>query len=338
MRIAAPLSRPQDVKPLAQAGADEFYCGVFTRGWRQFDGVFGNTRPRAHANLRGFAELAAALAEAKACRRELYLCVNSRCTERWFSVMRADIVRAAKMGVSGFIVSDPILIPPIRALGRGFKVIVSTMAGNFNAQTMGFFAELGADRMVLDRQLTLKEIAQLAAQAQAVRMELEVFVLNITCLYVNAFCALHSGYRHFDLPLGPRTALTPGVSQLLPCRQERTLELYEDSGAGSSPLRVPVDWTEPERRGLYCAACSLVALHKCGISHAKIIGRGLGSDRVLADVRFIRAVLDLIERAGGRLTTTGMIGAARSLRRRIYGADCHATQCWHGDILRRRGS
>ena len=337
MRIAAPLSRVQDVGPLAQAGADEFYCGVFTRGWRQFDGVFGNTRPWPQANLRGFSELAAALKAAKGCHRELYLCVNNPCAESWFPVMRADIARAAKMGVSGFIVSDPILIPYIRGLGRGFKIIVSTMAGSFNAKALDFFADLGADRIVLDRQLTLKEIVRLAPQARAIPVDLEVFVLNITCLYVNAFCALHYDHQRFDLPLAPRPALPPGRPPSA-CRQRRVLKIYDHLGDRLIRRSAPVDWSEIERRDLYCAACSLGALRKCGVSHVKIIGRGFDSERVLADIRFIRAVLDLTERMNGRLTITGTITAARRLRRRIYGEDCHATQCWHGGILRRRGS
>ena len=340
MLITAPICRPQDIKPLAQAGADEFYCGVITPEWKRFGGAYGNIRPDAQENLDGFAAFKAALAQAKGCGRPLYLCVNNRCkkglNQDWLPVMLGDMACAAKMGVQGFIVSDPILIPHVRGLGRGLKIIISTMAGCFNAQTLKFFARLGADRVVLDRQLTREEIAGLALKARAAGLELEAFIMNISCLYVNAFCTMH--YWRFHLPWESRTPAGPNVRlpHWAPCRQERTIEILERSAQGWSPAEAPADWTEPERRNLYCAACSMGDLKKCGISSVKIIGRGFPPEGLLADVRFIRGLLDLLDETDGR--ADGIMAAARRLRRRLYGTDCHPTQCWHSDLLRERRS
>jgi len=59
MKILAPLNSPREIRPLLEAGADEIYCGVLAREWKDRYTNVGsiNRREWSTSNLNTYQEL-----------------------------------------------------------------------------------------------------------------------------------------------------------------------------------------------------------------------------------------------------------------------------------------
>jgi collagenase-like PrtC family protease len=317
MRITAPLSRADEAGPLIAAGADELYCGMLTPRWESRR-AFPNARTVENANLRGFDELRRALDAAKASSVPLYFCANAPLGRDALDEIKEDIARAVATGVDGVIVLDLSLIPFIKGLGDRVRIILSALAACQNARALDFFARMGADRVVLDLQLTLAEIMDIRAAAGKARVETEVFISNVLCLHVNGFCLMHGLFGGL---------VPPGsIAARAPCRGEASVRFCGDA-------RARVD--DADRLSPGCAVCSMLQLREHGVDCVKIIGRGLPSQANLAQVRLARRYLDGLE--SGDIHEGNFMDKGRSLYREAFGTDCRPGQCHHLEVRRVRG-
>ena len=163
----------------------------------------------------------------------------------------ADAVIAADLGVMG----------AVKRYAPHAAVHISTQAGVMNADTACAFYELGAQRVVLARELSLEKIARLRAAAPA-ELELEAFCHGAMCVSFSGRCTL-SDY------LTGRGANQGRCAQ--PCRwkyhlvEERRpgeyLEIGEDGGTYILNSRD------------MCMIDHVPALARAGIDSLKIEGR-----------------------------------------------------------------
>jgi putative protease len=326
MKLTAPLCDVSQTSQLFEAGADEIYCGVLAPRWKERS-VPLNARPYPEANLSSFDELRAVLEEARAHRGRVLFCANARLGRDAAGHQMEGIARAMEIGVDGVIVADPSLVPAVKSLGQGARVIISTIACCMNSSALAFFAGCGADRVVLDRQLTLAETARLCAAARAARIEIEAFVFNITCLNVNGLCRMHG---LFGTPA--RWGADGGLPE---CRRQRILEPHGKGDGPEAASRILFDSAAFEESSCaHCALCSLAHLRGCGIDAVKIEGRGLPARRIVAGVRLVREFLDGLE--DGYIASDNCIPAGRGLYRKAFGVDCLVGQCHHFEIRRER--
>lgn len=162
-------------------------------------------------------------------------------------------------------------------------VHVSTQASVTNAETALAYARLGATRIVLARELTLTQIAELHARVGDA-VELEAFAHGAMCVAVSGRCLLSSAL------VGPdRSASCGNCTQ--PCRW--TWSLVEETRPG---LPLPL---EADGNGSYllsandlCMIEHLDELAAAGISSVKIEGRNKGAYYVAAVTNAYRHVLD----------------------------------------------
>ena len=75
MKIAAPLRAVDELAPLAQAGADEVFCGVMEPDQRP--DYFPNGRPQASASLPSFQDLEQVAARARELGVNVSFCANA---------------------------------------------------------------------------------------------------------------------------------------------------------------------------------------------------------------------------------------------------------------------
>ena len=58
MKILSPLDKPEEVEPLIEAGAEEFYCGVLEETWYiPYPVISINRRPAGKGHVRDFTAL-----------------------------------------------------------------------------------------------------------------------------------------------------------------------------------------------------------------------------------------------------------------------------------------
>lgn len=335
MRITAPVHAARDAASLMDAGADELYCGVEEKGLE-----FLNARPGPSSNLPSFAELEELCAGARSRGVPVLFCLNAVMGRESFPRQMLAARRAAEAGAAGLIVADPSLVAPLRDAAPGCGIVMSTISSCFNAQTLELFAELGARRAVLDRMLTLGEVGELAARAGEIGIEVEVFVRNITCVHVNAFCTLH---EHFHSTLGAEEArrYKEAGSDLIkiPCRRWESVSFLsaEDGGPTGRSCRNPLREPGADMKALYCGLCSMLRLRRDGVHAVKIAGRAHAAERTAANVRLLRSFLDAVE--SGEVAEDDPVAKGRALHRDIMGRDCREEECFHHETaLLRKGS
>lgn len=94
-------------------------------------------------------------------------------------------------GVDAVIVSDLGLISAIKAAEPELAVHVSTQANCTNFMSAKVYHDMGAERIVLARELTLEEIAELREKIPP-ELELEAFVHGAMCMAYSGRCMISS--------------------------------------------------------------------------------------------------------------------------------------------------
>lgn len=156
--------------------------------YRYADAVYFSTDRlslRAKAKDITLEELRHFVSEVKARGLKAYLAVNSTVNEDRLGDV-SDIVSAAtKAGVDAVIAWDPVVI--LKARKAGLRVHISTQANITNHEAAEFYRTLGAERIVLSRELSLDEISKIIRQTE---VEIETFVHGAMCMAVSGRCHL----------------------------------------------------------------------------------------------------------------------------------------------------
>ncbi len=99
--------------------------------------------------------------------------------------------RAEEIGVDALIVADIGIILEIKKLKIKIPLHISTQFGVMNYKTANALFELGAKRIVLARELSLKEIETIRKNTPE-ELELECFVHGAMCMSVSGRCLISS--------------------------------------------------------------------------------------------------------------------------------------------------
>lgn len=287
MKILSPLSGVSEAKPLIQAGAQELYCGVVTQEWeKRFSFIASaNLRHDRVANLSSFEELAKAVDIASRHRVPVFCAFNAHFySDAQLPLVLRNAKEAVDAGASKIIVSDIGLVSLLKKRKFGADIALSTANPVFNLQAMHFFKRLGIRRIVLPRHLSCEEITGLASGARALGMELEAFVLNAICPYIDGLCTLqHAGKN--------QESISP---QELACRMPFSVEVFskEPEPQKRSAMARACFWQNTLPSG--CGLCALPSFEKAGIHSLKIAGRGNSPEKKIADVKMLKKALGLL--------------------------------------------
>ncbi len=113
-----------------------------------------------------------------------------------------DFLRGAEAaGVDALIVTDLGVLEFARRYAPGVEIHISTQAGVTNWAAAEAFYRLGARRVVLARELTLAEIAEIRAKTPK-ELELEVFVHGAMCVSFSGRCLLSDYFTGRDANRG----------------------------------------------------------------------------------------------------------------------------------------
>lgn len=177
LELLAPAGDLECLRTALRFGADAVYVG--------------GPQMQLRAGSVGFSmdDLAEAVREAHALNRRLYVTVNAFASNSEIDAL-GDYAQALKaLGADAVIVSDLGAIAAIRRAAPDLDVHVSTQANCLNYAAAQVYADLGATRVVLGREMSLTEIAELRAKTPA-SLELEAFVHGAMCMAYSGRCMI----------------------------------------------------------------------------------------------------------------------------------------------------
>lgn len=298
MNILAPVDDIKQIPLFHYAGATEFYCGYLPRdwfeqynknvpGWTERDVQLSlNRREIGFANIASRDALQTVINEAHACSSQLYLTVNAPSYPEVNYPFIADYVSALEeLGVDGYIVSDIGLLHHIRDKVHG-KLILSTCNQIASADGVKFVQQLGVQRVVFPRYISLKQLADITNSVPD--MEYECFLMEGKCVYDDGNCnILHScgsfcaerWFTEYYTADGRKNTLTEYL--------ENEDEYFEFTSPYPNTKLPESGW-----RNMGCGICALEYIVKnVKLDSVKIAGRGLGNRQKLLNIAILKKAL-----------------------------------------------
>ena len=273
MELLAPAGGPEQLRAAVRFGADAVYGGLNRFGLRAAAGNFS------------FSQLQEALALVHAAGKRFYLTLNILPYDDELADLVRDAGQAVRMGVDAAIVSDLGAFALLREKVPELTLHVSTQANVMNAAAARVFADMGARRIVVSRELSLDRIAEMRRQLPE-SVQIEAFVHG-------AMCMAHSGRCMLSDHLAGRGGNRGACAQ--PCRWQYTVT---EAKRPDEPMPVL-----EEERGTYIFSAwdlnmlsYLPQMRQAGIASLKIEGR-MKTDYYVAGVTGVyRRALDLLEK------------------------------------------
>ena len=108
----------------------------------------------------------------------------------------ADMVPVIEMQPDALIMADPGLIMMVREKWPEQEIHLSVQANTVNFATVKFWQKMGVSRIILSRELSIDEIAEIRQECPD--MELEVFVHGALCIAYSGRCLLSGYFNHRD--------------------------------------------------------------------------------------------------------------------------------------------
>jgi putative protease len=149
------------------------------------------------------ANLAIGIAEAHAQKRQFYLACNVMPHGAKLKTFLRDLQPVVEMGPDALIMSDPGLILMVREAWPEMPIHLSVQANTVNAEAVRFWQRQGLSRVILSRELSLDEVAEIRQACPD--MELEVFVHGALCIAYSGRCLLSGYFNHRDANQGTCT-------------------------------------------------------------------------------------------------------------------------------------
>ncbi|MGQ4277469.1 tRNA 5-hydroxyuridine modification protein YegQ [Pseudidiomarina sp. E22-M8] len=194
---------------------------------------------RVRNNSFDLANLAIGIDEAHAQHKKFYVVVNIAPHNAKLKTFIADMTPVIALKPDALIVSDPGIVMLLREHYPEQSLHLSVQANTINWAAVKFWQTQGISRVILSRELEVKEIAEIRQHCPD--MELEVFVHGALCMAYSGRCLL-SGYINKRDP--NQGACTNA------CRWPYQVHDAEEDAVGQfQPIDRPVLLEEPQRPG-----------------------------------------------------------------------------------------
>jgi len=165
-------------------GADAVYAGQPRYSLRARNNDFMNDNLQKGIN------------EAHALGKKFFVASNLMPHNSKVDTYMADMAPVMAMQPDALIMADPGLIMLVREKWPEMPVHLSVQANTVNYAAVKFWQSLGLERVILSRELSLDEIADIRQRCPD--MELEVFVHGALCIAYSGRCLLSGYFNHRD--------------------------------------------------------------------------------------------------------------------------------------------
>ncbi len=256
---------PRKPELLAPAGDQEAFYAAMDSG---ADAVYVSPRilnARAYGKNFTLPEIGNLLETAHKKRRKLFVAINALMKEKEMAQAIRLMAALDEMGVDAVIIQDLGIWRIARRYFPGLRLHASTLMAIHNSLGVEMAKEMGFSRVVLARELTLKEISAISKTS---RIQLEIFVHGAMCFTISGLC-LFSSY------FGGRSSTRGKCVQ--PCRRRYTWKGGPGTYFSMDDL---------------CGLEMVPELYRLGISSLKIEGRLKPARYVASVTKAYRLVLD----------------------------------------------
>lgn len=175
--LLAPAGNFEKLKTAIHFGADAVYIGGSEFSLRANAGNFSD------------AQIKEACAYAKARGKKVYAAVNVFAKNDDFLRLPEYLQSLQEAGVDGMIVTDPGVIEFCKKYAPVSEIHISTQANTTNKYAAKFWAEQGANRIVLARETSLAEIKEIRDYLPD-DVQIEAFVHGAMCISYSGRCLL----------------------------------------------------------------------------------------------------------------------------------------------------
>lgn len=236
-----------------------------------------------------------------------------------------------KMGPDALIMADPGLIMLVREEWPDMPIHLSVQANTVNYAAVKFWHSVGVSRVILSRELSLKEIEEIRQRCP--EMEIEVFVHGALCIAYSGRCLLSGYFNHRDANQGTCTNACRWEYGTTPAAENAEGDLLpQSSGCGCGPApRLLEDKSRPgklmpmeeDEHGTYIlnskdlrAVEHVEKLVEIGVNCLKIEGRTKSPYYVARTAQVYRQAID--DATAGRPFNPTLVGVLENLASRGY--------------------
>ncbi len=322
--LLSPAGGLKKLKYALAYGADAVYAGIPKYSLRTRENDFRE------------ASLIEGINYAHAHGKKVYLTLNIYAHNTKIDGFLKTLDKIAEWKPDGLIMADPGMISQTLKRLPDIPVHLSTQANATNWTTIEFWKDLGVQRIILPRELHLKEIQEIKRKVPDV--DLESFVHGAICIAYSGRCLISNYMNHRDANQGTCTnscrwdyKLGEAPKSLLEMESEEIPHApdtpHGDSGSSyyleesdRTGVKYPVDEDES---GTYmfnakdlCAVELLEELRDAGIMSVKIEGRTKSEYYAAMSARAYRKALNLL--AEGKPFDPSILGDLMALSNREY--------------------
>ena len=267
--LLAPAGNFEKLKVAFKFGADACYLSGKKFGMRAFSDNFT------------YDELKEAVEYSHNLNKKLYVTINIVAHNEDFDGLDEYIKFLDEIKIDGVIVSDIGIMKKVKELAPGLDLHISTQAIITNKYSAKFYCDLGAKRLVLARELSLKEIKEIREFIPK-EVEIETFVHGAMCISYSGRCLLSNYLNGRDSNRG--ACIQACRYEYSICEKTRKGEHYD---------------IQEDENGTYilnskdlCMINHLKELSDCGVYSLKIEGRMKSPYYVATVVNAYRRAID----------------------------------------------
>ena len=227
---------------------------------------------RANANNFSVEEIEEACNFAHKLNKKVYVTVNIVFQNEDYDGILEYLKELERIKVDALIISDPSVIKIIKDNKLKLNIHISTQFSSANIEVVKFFKELGAERVVLARELSKEEIKEIIDKTG---VEVETFIHGAMCSSYSGRCILSNYFTNRDANRG-------GCAQI--CRWD--FDLYNDDELVESDTKFTMS----------CKDLSMIEhipeMIDIGISSLKVEGRMRSNYYVATVINTYRNAID----------------------------------------------
>lgn len=311
--LLAPAGTLQAMRYAFAYGADAVYAGQPRYSLRVRENDFHDPEV-----------MAAAIGEAQALGKRFYLASNIAAHNSKVATYLRDLEPVVAMGPDALIMSDPGLIMLVRERWPELPVHLSVQANAVNWATVKFWQDQGIERVILSRELSLDEVAEIREKCPDVG--LEVFVHGALCIAYSGRCLLSGYFNHRDANQGACTNACRWQYEVKPAEETaegnyqpaRGAHIITQTGKPDEPMAI-----EEDEHGTYImnskdlrAVQHVQRFVEMGIDSLKIEGRTKTHFYVARTVQAYRKAID--DAVAGKPFDLALMDDLESLSNRGY--------------------
>lgn len=303
LELLSPAGDLEKLKTAFRYGADACYMGVKSMSMRvKIDDKEGDA-------------LEEALTLKNQLGKKLYLTMNIHAHENKLAFLEKELERLTLLhekglDPDGILASDVGVINLIKQKCPWLSIHISTQANTLNSSAIEFWAKQGVDRVVLGREVSLRELQKIrqTLDQKGIAIELEGFVHGAMCMAYSGRCLLSNFMASRDANEG-MCAHT--------CRWNYRVYLEEEERPGEFiPIEEDQEGTSLMSSQDMCVIGHLKELADAGLDSMKIEGRHKTVYYTAVTAKAYRMALDLAME--GKPPTPEIMDLTESVNTRGY--------------------